>query len=202
MTFMAGRPKVREDRLDEDAIVTAALEIAQRRLGDLTMRSVSARLKVSVGALYKHVAGRDELMSLVVENVLSAAPTISTAGGADVWQALRDQALGIQALIDRFPGLDEVIIAHYADSPTINRLRGEWIAALQLEGLSIAAATRVYRAMSYLWLGSWAAVRGRRRNKADIETYQAALDMLLAGFRAEAAGAETIPTAKNRGEKQ
>jgi AcrR family transcriptional regulator len=64
---MAGRPKVRAQRLDEQSIVEAALQIARHRMADLTMRSLSERLQVSVGALYKHVAGREALVELVVE---------------------------------------------------------------------------------------------------------------------------------------
>jgi AcrR family transcriptional regulator len=188
MFIMAGRPKVREERLDEDAIVTAALEIAQHRVSDLTMRSVSTALQVSVGALYKHVSGRDELISLVVERVLSQAPPMSASSG-DGWLALREQVLSVQASVDRFPGLDQAIIAHSPDSPTANRMRSEGIAALRREGLTTGQAVRVYRAVTYLWLGSRAAVQGRQRNKADIETFESALDILLAGLRAEIAQA-------------
>ena len=80
---MAGRPRVRAERLDEQTIVDAALEIARHRVADLTMRSVSDKLQVSVGALYKHIGGRDELIALVVERILSqASPPSGDIGGA------------------------------------------------------------------------------------------------------------------------
>src|SRR5688500_12403520 len=119
---MAGRPKVRKDPLDEDVIVAAALKLARKRISDLTMRSVSDELQVSVGALYKHVAGRDELVALVVEKILSQAPPMVPEAG-DGWLALRAQVLGIQALMDRYPGLDQVVIAHSPASPIANELR-------------------------------------------------------------------------------
>jgi AcrR family transcriptional regulator len=97
---MVGRPRVRAERLDEQAIVDAALEIARHRMADLTMRSVSDKLHVSVGALYKHVAGRDALVALVVEKILSQAPPMSPDIG-DGWLALRAQVSGLQALVDR-----------------------------------------------------------------------------------------------------
>lgn len=68
------RPKNRTERLDEALIADAALKIAQHRVDDLTMRSVSNELRVSVGALYKHVAGREAMIALVVEKILSQAP--------------------------------------------------------------------------------------------------------------------------------
>ncbi|WP_375488450.1 TetR/AcrR family transcriptional regulator [uncultured Mycobacterium sp.] len=94
---MVGRPKVRAQRLDEQSIVEAALQIARHRMADLTMRSLSERLQVSVGALYKHVAGREALVELVVEKILSQAPPMSPDCG-DGWLALRAQVLGLQAL--------------------------------------------------------------------------------------------------------
>lgn len=69
-----GRPKNRTERLDEASIVEAALKIAQHRVDDLTMRSVSDELRVCVGARYKHVAGREAMIALVVEKILSQAP--------------------------------------------------------------------------------------------------------------------------------
>jgi AcrR family transcriptional regulator len=179
---MAGRPRVRAERLDEQTIVDAALEIARHRIADLTMRSVSDKLQVSVGALYKHVGGRDELVALVVEKILSQAPPMSPDVG-DGWLALRAQVLGLQALVDRYPGLDEVVIAHSPNSPKANELRREGIAALTSQGVTADEALGVYRAVTYLWLGSRVAVRGRARNKTDIDTFAQALDILLTGLK-------------------
>lgn len=162
----------------------AALEIAEHQLSDLTMRSVSDKLQVSVGALYKHVSGRDELIALVVEKVLSQAPPMSPDVG-DGWLALRAQVLGMQALVDRYPGLDEVIIAHSPNSPKANELRREGIAALVSQGVTADDALSVYRAVTYLWLGSRVAVQGRARNKTDIDTFALALDILLSGLKQE-----------------
>jgi AcrR family transcriptional regulator len=188
---MAGRPKVREDRLDEDAIAEAALELASERLSDLTMRALSAKLRVSAGALYKHVAGRDALIALVVEKVLALAPPMSV-DCADGWLALRAQVLGMQALVDHYPGLDQVIISYSPASPQANRLRQRGIEALASQGLTHEQALYVYRAVTYLWLGSRVAVQGRRRNNVDIDTFTDALDILLRGLRSELTGARPI----------
>jgi AcrR family transcriptional regulator len=183
---MAGRPKVRVERLDEASIVNAALKVAQRRLDDLTMRSVSDELQVSVGALYKHVAGRGALIALVVEKILGQAPPMSPAAG-DGWLALRAQVLGLQALVDLYPGLDQAVIEHSPNSPKANELRREGIAALQAEGLSLDDALCVYRAVTYLWLGARVAAAGRARNDTDIDTFALALDVLLSGLKREIA---------------
>lgn len=173
---------MRKERLDERAIVAAALRLARKRLADLTMRSVSDELQVSVGALYKHVAGRDELVALVVEEVLGQAPPMAPDAG-DGWLALRAQVLGIQALMDRYPGLDQVVIAHSPNSPKANELRRQGMAALQQEGLTLDEAHRVYRAVTWLWLGSRVALQGPTRKQADIDTFAEALDILISGLR-------------------
>jgi AcrR family transcriptional regulator len=179
---MVGRPRVRKDRLDERAIVTAALKLARKRLADMTMRSVSDELQVSVGALYKHVAGRDHLVTLVVEEVLGQAPPMAPDAG-DGWLALRAQVLGIQALMDRYPGLDQVVMAHSPKSPTANELRRQGMAALQGEGLTLDEAHRVYRAVTWLWLGSRVALQSPTRRQVDIDTFAEALDILIAGLK-------------------
>jgi AcrR family transcriptional regulator len=179
---MAGRPKVRRDRLDEQAIVAAALKLARKRMADLTMRSVSDELQVSVGALYKHVAGRDELVALVVEEILGQAPPMAPDSG-DGWLALRAQVLGIQALMDRYPGLDRVVIEHSPNSSKANELRREGMAALRKEGLTLDEAHRVYRAVTWLWLGSRVAMQGPTRKEADVDTFAEALDVLIFGLK-------------------
>jgi AcrR family transcriptional regulator len=150
------------------------------------MRSVSDKLQVSVGALYKHVGGRDDLVALVVERILSQAPPMSQ-DTADGWLALRAQVLGLSALVDQYPGLDEIVIAHSPNSPKANELRREGIAALTNQGLTADEAYQVYRAVTYLWLGSRVAAQGRARNSTDIDTFALALDILLKGLRQEIA---------------
>ncbi|MDT7765298.1 MAG: hypothetical protein QOC63_4718 [Mycobacterium sp.] len=184
---MAGRPKVRKERLDEQAIVAAALKIARKRVSDLAMRAVADELQVSVGALYKHIAGRDELLALVVEEILGQAPPMAPDAG-DGWLALRAHVLGIQALMDRYPGLDDAVMAHSPKSPKANELRREGMAALQQEGLTLEEAHNVYRAVTWLWLGSRVALEGRPRRRADIDTFAESLDILISGLKHHLSG--------------
>lgn len=160
----------------------AALTVARHNIADLTMRSVSKELQVSVGALYKHVSGRDAVIALVVEHVLSQAPPMSPDVG-NGWLALRAQVLGIQALVDRYPGLDQVIIAHSPNSPKANELRRQGMAALENEGLTSDECHRVYRAVTWLWLGSRVALQGKRRTDKDIDSFAEALDILISGLK-------------------
>lgn len=187
---VAGRPKVRNERLDVEDIVSAALKVSRKSLADLTMRTVSDELQVSVGALYKHVSGRDELVALVVERVLDQAPRIAPDSG-DGWLALRAQVLGIQALMDRYPGLDQAVITLSPSSPRANELRQEGMAALQRDGLTEEEAHTVYRAVTWLWLGSRVALDGRKRRQTDIDTFTEALDILIAGLKHQISASKT-----------
>jgi AcrR family transcriptional regulator len=179
---MAGRPKVRGEPLHARAVVAAALKIARKRVSDLTMRGVADELQVSVGALYKHVAGRDEVLALLVEEILGQAPPLAPDIG-DGWLALRAQVLGIQALMDRYPGLDDAVMAHSPKSPKANELRRQGMAALQQDGLTLDEAHNVYRAVTWLWLGSRVALAGRPRRQADIDTFAESLDILVSGLK-------------------
>ncbi|EID11734.1 MULTISPECIES: TetR/AcrR family transcriptional regulator [Mycolicibacterium] len=180
---MAGRPKVRSEALDVPAIVAAAMAIARSGLDNLTMRSLADQLQVSVGALYKHVSGREELLDLVVDHVLEQAPQVTPDGG-DGWAALRARVLGIQELMDRYPGLDEAVVARSPRSPTSIRMRREGMAALgELNGLTADEASKVYRAVTWLWLGSRVHLDGRQRRRTDIDTFTEALDILIVGLR-------------------
>ncbi|GAC1395657.1 MAG: hypothetical protein NVS4B6_00650 [Mycobacterium sp.] len=176
-------------------IVAAALKIARKQVSDLTMRAVSDELQVSVGALYKHVAGRDELLALVVEEILDLAPRIEP-DASDGWLALRAQVLGIQALMDRHPGLDDVVMAYSAKSPKANELRREGMSAMQHEGLTLDQAHKVYRAVTWLWLGSRAALERRPRRQADIDTFAEALDILISGLKKHTAATELVGSVK------
>jgi hypothetical protein len=91
-------------------------------------------------------------------------------------------------LVDLYPGLDQAVIAHSPNSPKANELRREGIAALRAEGLTLDEALRVYRAVTYLWLGARVAVTGRARNDTDIDTFALALDILLSGLRENIVG--------------
>ncbi|TKJ34235.1 TetR/AcrR family transcriptional regulator [Blastococcus sp. CCUG 61487] len=77
----------RRDGLSLDAIVDAALAVLREHGSDgLTMRRVADELGTGAASLYRHVAGREELVALVVDAVLGRMEPVapSPAGG---WRA-------------------------------------------------------------------------------------------------------------------
>ena len=81
-------------------IVRAAIEILDAGgEGALTVRALAARLATGSGAIYWHVAGRNDLLAEATDDVI-ARVVIDVAGGAGPGQAIRAVALGVFDAID------------------------------------------------------------------------------------------------------
>lgn len=69
-------------QLSRDSIITAALEILDSfGLADMTMRRVASQLGVAPGALYWHVANKQELIAAIADEII--APVLTPESGAD-----------------------------------------------------------------------------------------------------------------------
>jgi AcrR family transcriptional regulator len=65
----------RKDGITLERIVAVAVDVVQAEGHEaLTMRRVAERLATGPASLYRHVAGRDELVALVVDHVLGSVP--------------------------------------------------------------------------------------------------------------------------------
>jgi AcrR family transcriptional regulator len=99
------------------SIVQAALDIARAEgLKAVTMRAVASRLKVTPMALYRHVADREELMTLVADRVGELVRPQPPAGAG--WQdRARAWAVAERRVLRDYPGLadfSDIEIAHGA----------------------------------------------------------------------------------------
>lgn len=106
MTVMAKkshRSERRTDALSRERIVAAAIEILDSGgEGALTVRALAAHLATGSGAIYWHVADKNELLAAAADEVI--ARVISrVAGGAEAQQAIRAIALGVFDAIDMHP---------------------------------------------------------------------------------------------------
>lgn len=82
-------------QLSVDSIISAAVDILDSYgLADMSMRRVAAHLNVAPGALYWHIANKQELIGAIAERVLS--PVLDTPPGdaRDTAGALRTALLG------------------------------------------------------------------------------------------------------------
>jgi AcrR family transcriptional regulator len=97
------REKRRTDALSKDRIVGAAIEMLDAG-GEkaLTFRALSERLSTGSGAIYWHVANKDDLLAAATDDVVARVVT-DVAPEAEPREAIRTIALGVFDAIDAHP---------------------------------------------------------------------------------------------------
>lgn len=103
MTTTGHRTARRRDALSKERIVAAAIEILDQGGADaLTFRALAARLETGSGAIYWHVANKNELLAAASGQVFSLA--LGNTGGQDEpREAIRTIARGVFDAIDAHP---------------------------------------------------------------------------------------------------
>jgi TetR/AcrR family transcriptional regulator, tetracycline repressor protein len=128
--------------LDKDAIVAAALEIiAERGVAGLSMRVLSQRLGVALGATYRHVPNKDLLLRLVAAHLYAQIRPADDTDG-DGFDQAKHVMLQIHDVLAAYPGM----AAHIAQN--IPEFTSEHLARLitdplQAAGLSADEAGRI-----------------------------------------------------------
>ena len=99
----AGRAERRTDALSKERIVEAAIEILDAEgEGGLTFRALAARLATGSGAIYHHVANKNDLFTAATDDVI-ARVLAGVVRGEQPRAAIRSVALGIFDAIDVHP---------------------------------------------------------------------------------------------------
>jgi AcrR family transcriptional regulator len=103
MATRAHRAERRTDALSKQRIVAAAIEILDAG-GEtaLTFRALAARLATGSGAIYWHVASKNDLLTAATDDVIARVMT-DVASGAEPQEAIRAIALGAFDAIDAHP---------------------------------------------------------------------------------------------------
>jgi AcrR family transcriptional regulator len=103
MAARAQRSERRGDALSKERIVEAAIEILDAE-GEsaLTFRALTARLATGAGAIYWHVASKDDLLAAATNDVIAQVMT-GVVRGAEPRAAIRAVALGVFDAIDAHP---------------------------------------------------------------------------------------------------
>ena len=103
MATTAKRTERRTDALSKERIVEAAIEILDAGgEGALTFRALTARLATGVGAIYWHVASKDDLLAAAADDVIAQVMT-NAVSGAEPRDAIRAVAMGVFDAIDAHP---------------------------------------------------------------------------------------------------
>ncbi|MFI5775875.1 TetR/AcrR family transcriptional regulator [Nocardia sp. NPDC051570] len=103
MASRAQRTSRRANALSKERIVEAAIEILDTD-GEsaLTFRALAARLSTGAGALYWHVANKDDLLAATTDDVITRVMT-DVVAGARPRETIRAVALGVFDVIDAHP---------------------------------------------------------------------------------------------------
>lgn len=150
-------------RLNRDDVVEAAIAfIDERGIQTLTMRQLGATLDVEAMALYRHVAGRDELVAAVVHTVIDDLfnDTLMTAEPRSWEDHLQHVANALRNLALEHPRIFPLIASHPPEAPWLRpplrslRWVDHFLAALRDFGFSDSAAVDAYKAFTSFLLGA------------------------------------------------
>ncbi|GLZ48770.1 TetR family transcriptional regulator [Actinomycetospora sp. NBRC 106375] len=139
----------RSEALTRARIVDAAVELLDAAgEGGLTFRALSQRLATGPGAIYWHVANKDELLAAATDAVVDAALT-DEPSAASPQDAVRAVALGLFDAIDEHPWVAGQLSASswQATTPRIFESVGRQVRALgvpQREWFTVASVIVQY----------------------------------------------------------
>ena len=134
MATRAQRAERRTDALSKERIVAAAIEILDAD-GEsaLTFRALAARLATGSGAIYWHVASKNELLTAATDDVIARVMT-EVVSGAAPQEAIRAIALGVFDAIDAHPWVGTQLSREPWQSAMLQILEG---AGGQLQALGV-----------------------------------------------------------------
>ena len=100
------RSQRRTEALSRERIVEAAVELLDAAGdGGLTFRALTERLATGPGAIYWHVANREELLAAATEAVVAASTSAPVAAPSTPQDGIRAVALGLFEAVEEHPWL-------------------------------------------------------------------------------------------------
>jgi AcrR family transcriptional regulator len=141
--------------LDTTRIVDAAIDLADRQgLDAVSMRRLGELLGVTPMALYKHIAGREQLIDAMVDRVVAG---IAMPEASDEWrEAVRTRVMAARAALRSHPWSQQAIETRTLASPTVLAYMDSLMAMMLAGGLS---ADLVHYAMHALSVRMWGITR-------------------------------------------
>jgi AcrR family transcriptional regulator len=126
----------REESLSREQIIEASMELLDSSgEGGLTFRTLSERLSTGPGAIYWHIANRNDLMTAACDVIIARTmndPLVSAGPGAKPQATLRLLALAMFDAIDAHPWVGSALTRAPGQSPMIRIVEriGQQIRAL------------------------------------------------------------------------
>lgn len=175
--------------MTEASIVEAARQIIEESGTDnLTMRALSARLGVSLGATYRRIATRDEIMTLVALDLFDRIGEQIDPGAPWV-DRIRAMVLSYTEVLGQHPGMATFVMEHVAEL-TPKNMMSKMADALDDSGLTGERANAAHAALFFYVGGTTAAeiaIRGAGVDASWLsQKYRDGLDLMLKGIVAMA----------------
>jgi AcrR family transcriptional regulator len=178
--------------LSDTEIVRVAREmISELGVDGLSMRRLSAKLGVALGATYHHVPTKHRLLVLVGQDLYGELTAdLLRVGGR--WDArLRAFMIEVAAVVSRHPGMANFLMANL-DEVVPTELNGVVVGILAEAGFADESVAALLSALFFFATGMSAgsSSEGSAKAFADVDIrglFEAGLDMLLTGARARLA---------------
>jgi AcrR family transcriptional regulator len=137
------RPRREQPALSREQIVSAALELLDAEGVDaLSMRKLGTRLDAGATSIYTHVASRDELIELVVDEVYGELEVPEAADPADWRAAVTRGAHSLRSAFLRHPWIASVLgetgVAYLG--PNVMRSQDRILAVFEAAGFALDEA--------------------------------------------------------------
>ncbi|MDL4776602.1 TetR/AcrR family transcriptional regulator [Actinomadura xylanilytica] len=139
------RPRREQPPLGREQIVSAALGLLDAEgIDALSMRRLGARLNAGATSMYTHVANKDELMELVVDEVYGEVEVPAADDPAGWRAAVTRYAHSMRAMVLRHPWIVSVLgeagVAYLG--PNVMRQNEALLAVFEQGGFTLEAADR------------------------------------------------------------
>jgi AcrR family transcriptional regulator len=177
----------RRTPLTIDVIVDAACElIAESHADELTMRRLSERLGVALGATYHHVPDRETLLALVVARIHRSIPLRSTHP-AEWATTLRWLMIDYAEAYARYPGMATFSNTHPQATPIDETQRG-LVTLLGAAGFAEDSVVNVLAAFFFMMSGATSSDLLYRRSPGAPDAiltrrFRESLELLIEGSR-------------------
>ncbi|MFJ6775778.1 TetR/AcrR family transcriptional regulator [Kitasatospora sp. NPDC091257] len=156
------RPQRRREQpsLSREQIVAEAFALLDSDgIDALSMRKLAARLNAGATSLYTHVANKEELLALVVDQVFGTLPQPEAEGSEDpkVWRTkVMETAESMRATIIRYPWMVSVIgdVGMIYLGPNWMRLSEALLTVLETAGFEIGEANDAMSAVMGYTIGT------------------------------------------------
>src|SRR5216683_1550890 len=138
-----------------DRIVAGALELIDRDgLGALSMRNLAAELDTGTTTLYRHVAGKDEVLVLVADAVLGETQLRRPLDGSGWREVLEELAHSMRTALSHHPNVAALFATAVPVGPNSLRGRELSLSVLRACGFDKQLAADVYTALAHQVLAS------------------------------------------------